>query len=65
MMAKFSLAAFVAALFAFSGPVAAEPNWGWGDCESQKSLSVENDQGTDQSIAENPAPETPKSDDEN
>lgn len=67
MMVKFSLVAFVAAFFAFAftGQVSAEPNYGWGDCERSKTLSVENDKATDQSIAENPAPETPKSADEN
>jgi len=66
-MRTFTLAAFVAALFAFafSNPAAAEPNWGWGECEHKATLSVENEQGTDQSVAETPAPETPKSDNEN
>ncbi|MBT7942881.1 MAG: hypothetical protein HN719_05945 [Alphaproteobacteria bacterium] len=66
-MRKFSAVAFVAALFAFAltGPLAAEPGYGWGDCDNQKTLSVENDQDTDQSVAENAAPEAPKADDEN
>jgi hypothetical protein len=66
-MRNFSLFAFVAALFAiaFTGPASAEPNWGWGECQDMKTLSVENEEGTDQSIAENPTPETPKTTNEN
>ncbi|NQV84297.1 MAG: hypothetical protein HQ494_10805 [Rhodospirillales bacterium] len=67
MMRQFSLVAFAAALFAFAltGPLAAEPGYGWGDCERQNTLSVENDESLSQSVAETPAPEAPKSNDEN
>ena len=63
-MRNFSLITFVMALFviAFINPAAAEPKWGWGECDHSKTLSVENDEATDQSVAENPAPETPAPD---
>ncbi|MDA1089438.1 MAG: hypothetical protein O3A85_03880 [Proteobacteria bacterium] len=52
-MRTLSVFAFVAALVAvsFAGPVSAEPQWSWGDCDGQKSLSVENET-VDQSVAE-------------
>jgi hypothetical protein len=58
-MKKFSLFAFAAALFAFgfTGPASAEETkWGWGECESSKILSVENE-SHDQSVAESTMPE--------
>ncbi len=61
-MKKFSLFAFAAALFAFgfTGPASAEPpKWSWGECESSKTLSVENE-SLDQSVAESTAPESTK-----
>ncbi len=61
-MKKFSFLAFAAALFAFgfTGPANAEkPNWGWGECDSEKTLSVENET-LDQSVAESAAPESTK-----
>ncbi|MBC8337639.1 MAG: hypothetical protein H8E39_03015 [Alphaproteobacteria bacterium] len=65
-MRTLSLAAF-AALYAFAlaGPATADPKWGWGDCDHKSTLSVENEQGTDQSVAENPAPEPAKPQTEN
>ncbi len=61
-MKKFSLFAFAAALFAFgfTGPASAEePKWGWGECDSQRTLSVENET-LDQSVAESDGPESTK-----
>ncbi len=61
-MKKFSFIAFAAALFAFgfTGPASAEETkWSWGECESSKTLSVENET-LDQSVAESGEPESTK-----
>ncbi len=59
-MKKFSLFVFVAAIFAFglTGQASAEPQagaespkWSFGECDSNKTLSVENE-ALNQSVAE-------------
>jgi len=62
MMKKAPLFAIVGALFVFGiagQAFAGDPKWGWGECDSNKTLSVENET-LDQSVAEGDGPQSTK-----